>query len=243
MVTDGADTSDAVARRAAGQPEGAVDSGVHRRRRPGALRARHPGHARRNAAHRCSRARRSSSTSCVTQTGYGGATVPLHVEDDGRIVSSQDVTLPRRRRVGDGARQLHRRRRRRARCSGSGSRRRPASRSRRTTRATRWSRCATAARRCLYFEGEPRFEMKFIRRAVEDDENLQVVDPAAHRRRQVPAARRRQPRRAGRRLPEDARGAVRAIARSSSAASKRRRSRPSSCACWPTSSASAAAAC
>ena len=27
----------------------------------------------------------------------------------------------------------------------------------------------------LYFEGEPRFEMKFIRRAVEDDKNLQVV--------------------------------------------------------------------
>ena len=27
----------------------------------------------------------------------------------------------------------------------------------------------------LYFEGEPRFEVKFLRRAVEDDENLQVV--------------------------------------------------------------------
>ncbi len=27
----------------------------------------------------------------------------------------------------------------------------------------------------LYFEGEPRWEMKFLRRAVEDDENLQVV--------------------------------------------------------------------
>ena len=27
----------------------------------------------------------------------------------------------------------------------------------------------------LYFEGEPRFETKFIRRAVEDDKNLQVV--------------------------------------------------------------------
>jgi hypothetical protein len=29
--------------------------------------------------------------------------------------------------------------------------------------------------RILYFEGEPRFEMKFIRRAVADDKNLQVV--------------------------------------------------------------------
>jgi hypothetical protein len=30
----------------------------------------------------------------LSQTGYGGSTVPLTVEDDGRIVSTQDVTLP-----------------------------------------------------------------------------------------------------------------------------------------------------
>src|SRR4051812_15658012 len=30
----------------------------------------------------------------ITQTGYAGQTVPLHVEDEGRIVSSQDVALP-----------------------------------------------------------------------------------------------------------------------------------------------------
>ena len=34
------------------EPQGAIDSGVHRRRRPGALRARHPGDARRDAARR-----------------------------------------------------------------------------------------------------------------------------------------------------------------------------------------------
>ncbi len=39
-----------VARRAAREPQGALDSGVHGRRRPGSLRARHSGHARRNAA-------------------------------------------------------------------------------------------------------------------------------------------------------------------------------------------------
>ena len=39
------------ARRAAGQPEGAVDPGLPRRRRPGSLRTRHPDHARRNATH------------------------------------------------------------------------------------------------------------------------------------------------------------------------------------------------
>ena len=32
-----------------------------------------------------------------------------------------------------------------------------------------------AHERILYFEGEPRFEMKFIRRAVADDKNLEVV--------------------------------------------------------------------
>ena len=30
----------------------------------------------------------------LSQTGYGGQTIPLSVEDDGRIVSTQEVTLP-----------------------------------------------------------------------------------------------------------------------------------------------------
>src|SRR6185295_7328577 len=30
----------------------------------------------------------------LSQTGYGGKTVPLSIEDNGRIVSTQDVTLP-----------------------------------------------------------------------------------------------------------------------------------------------------
>jgi hypothetical protein len=30
----------------------------------------------------------------LSQTGYGGQKVPLSVEDDGRIVSTQEVTLP-----------------------------------------------------------------------------------------------------------------------------------------------------
>ena len=94
MVTDGADTSDAVARRIARQPQGAVDSGVHGRRRPGTIRARHPDHPRRDAAlhaqgHLARRGRRVSG-----RPGTPAPTVPLHVEDEGRIVSSQDVTLP-----------------------------------------------------------------------------------------------------------------------------------------------------
>src|SRR6185369_5854274 len=30
----------------------------------------------------------------ITQTGYAGSSVPLHVEDGGRIISSQNVTMP-----------------------------------------------------------------------------------------------------------------------------------------------------
>ena len=41
----------------------------------------------------------------------------------------------------------------------------------------------------LYFEGEPRFEVKFLRRAVADDKQPAAGRAAAHRRQQVPAAR------------------------------------------------------
>ena len=86
------------------------------------------------------------------------------------------------------------------------------------------------AEKVLYFEGEPRLEMKFIRRARRGRQ-----EPAGGRRCSAPPRtsatgvgvdRRR---RADRRLSEDARGAVRVPRASSSAASKRRRSRPSSC--------------
>ena len=135
--------------------------------------------------------------------------MPLNVEDEGRIVSTQDVTLPadgesatvRVRFTADDAG--------RAAVPVQGAGRRPASRSRRTTRATRSIEVSDRAEKVLYFEGEPRFEMKFIRRAVEDDKNLQVVILQRTAENKYLPARRRQPRRAGRRLPEDARGAVR----------------------------------
>ena len=236
MVTDGADTSDAVARRVARQPQGAVDSGVHRSASArSASRATSRSRASRRRARR-SRARRSPSTS-----------------------SSVADRLRRRRRCRStsktkGASSA----RRRSRCRPTASRRPCASRFTATDAGARLFRFqmraagrraghaeqrarragrgrATAREKVLYFEGEPRFEAKFIRRAVEDDKNLAGRHPAAHGRGQVPAARRRQPRRAGRRLPEDARGAVRLPRASSWAASKRRRSRPISCACSPTS--------
>ena len=51
----------------------------------------------------------------ISQTGFAGKTVTLDVEDEGRIVGSQQVKLPERRLGGDGARAVHRRRPRPAR--------------------------------------------------------------------------------------------------------------------------------
>ena len=68
----------------------------------GAADARHPDHA---ASRRRAASLKGASLVVdvvVTQTGYAGAKVPLVVEDDGRIVSTQDITLPARRRVADG---------------------------------------------------------------------------------------------------------------------------------------------
>ncbi len=83
----------------------------------------------------------------VTQTGYAGAKVPLIVEDDGRIVSTQDITLP-----GDGESQTVQGAVQgddagAARCSGSACRCRRTRKSRRTTSATRSSTSTTGARR------------------------------------------------------------------------------------------------
>ena len=110
----------------------------------------------------------------VSQTGYAGATVPLHVEDDGRIVSSQNVTMP-----ADGQSTTVRVN---FTASDAGPRLfkvriEPQSGEQVTQNNTRdalvevWDR----RERVLYMEGEPRFEAKFVRRAVEDDKNLQVT--------------------------------------------------------------------
>ena len=176
----------------------------------------------------------------LSQTGFGGVTVPLQVEDDGRIVSSQQVTLPATAR--------------RRRCASRSRRRMPAPRLFRfrvppqpgeqvTQNNTRDALVEVSDRRekVLYMEGEPRFEVKFIRRAVEDDENLQVMilqRTAEDKYLRLDVG-----------SPDELVGGfpktreeLFAIARSSSAASKPRRLHRTSCGCWPTSSASAAAA-
>jgi len=110
----------------------------------------------------------------VAQNGYAGRTVPLIVEDEGRVVNSQDVQLPM-----DGT---------------------PATvRVHFTADEPGWRRFTfrvplqdgelvpdnnrreslievrEGAQKILYVEGEPRFEVKFMRRAVADDPELQLV--------------------------------------------------------------------
>jgi uncharacterized membrane protein len=110
----------------------------------------------------------------ITQTGFAGETVPLQVEDEGRIVSSQQITLPP---DGESATVLVT-----FTASDAGARlfrfRVPPQPNEQVTQNnTRDALVEVADRKekVLYMEGEPRYEVKFIRRAVEDDTNLQVV--------------------------------------------------------------------
>jgi uncharacterized membrane protein len=110
----------------------------------------------------------------LSQTGYSGSTVPLNVEDQGRLVSSQDVTLPPN---GESATV-----RVRFTASEAGPRlfsfRIPVQDGEQVTQNNaRDSLIEVEDRRdkILYLEGEPRFEMKFLFRAVKDDPNLGVT--------------------------------------------------------------------
>jgi uncharacterized membrane protein len=110
----------------------------------------------------------------ISQTGYPGAIVPLHVEDEGRIVSTQDVTLP-----ADGQSATVRVT---FTATDSGPRLfkfqiAPQPDEQVVQNNTREALVDVADRQeqVLYFEGEPRFEEKFIHRAMEDDKNLRVV--------------------------------------------------------------------
>ena len=110
----------------------------------------------------------------VTQTGYAGETVSLDVEDEGRIVGSQEVKLPI-----DGEPAAVRVRFTAADAGPRIFKFRIAPRPGElvTQNNTREALIDIADRRekILYYEGEPRPEMKFLNRAVEDDKNLAVV--------------------------------------------------------------------
>ena len=110
----------------------------------------------------------------VAQTGYRGQTVTLQVEDEGRIVADQEVILP-----DDGEPTTVRVR---FTASDAGPRLfsfriAPEPDEMVTQNNLRHALIVVedTHEKILYFEGEPRWEVKFLRRAVADDENLQLA--------------------------------------------------------------------
>ena len=110
----------------------------------------------------------------VAQTGYRGETVHLQVEDEGRIVADQEVILP-----DDGEPTTVRVR---FTASDAGPRLfsfriAPEPDEMVTQNNVRDVLIVVEDTRekVLYFEGEPRWEVKFLRRAVADDSNLQLA--------------------------------------------------------------------
>ncbi len=110
----------------------------------------------------------------LSQTGYAGQTVPLSVEDDGRIVSTQVVTLPPE---GESATVKVR-----FTANEAGPRtfrfKVPTQKDEQVTQNNARDALIQVndrAEKVLYFEGEPRFEYKFLRMGVKGDKNLQVV--------------------------------------------------------------------
>ena len=110
----------------------------------------------------------------VSHRGYSGRTVPLIVEDGGQVIASEDVTLG-----GDGEPVVARVR---LEVTQSGPRllrfRVPVQNGEPVEQNNLREvllDVVDESEKILYFEGEPRWEVKFVRRAVAEDENLQVV--------------------------------------------------------------------
>jgi len=110
----------------------------------------------------------------VSQTGYSGKTVPLQVEDSGRIIATQAITLPPE------GQSLTARVRFTANEAGPRQFRFRVPKQDAEEVAENNARDALIEVRdrkekVLYYEGEPRPEAKWVLQAVEDDKNLQVV--------------------------------------------------------------------
>jgi uncharacterized membrane protein len=110
----------------------------------------------------------------VTQTGYAGQTVTLDVEDGSRIVGSQPIRLPA---DGDPAAV-----RVRFTATEAGPRvfrlkiaPQPGEVVSENNQRDVQIDVRDRRERILYYEGEPRFEMKFMRLAIAEDPNLQLV--------------------------------------------------------------------
>ncbi|MGH7443301.1 MAG: glutamine amidotransferase [Longimicrobiales bacterium] len=110
----------------------------------------------------------------VAQRGYAGERAEIVVEDEGRIVATEAIELPRDGepapvRVSFTADQPGARRFRFRIAVRDGER------IAENNEQEMLINVRDAREKILYFEGEPRFEVKFLRRAVEEDENLQLV--------------------------------------------------------------------
>ena len=110
----------------------------------------------------------------VSHRGYSRRTVQLVVEDTGLLLASEDMTFAR-----DGEPVVTRVR---IEAQDAGPRllrfRVPAQEGERVTENNVRDvlvNVVNNTEKILYFEGEPRWEVKFLRRAVSEDENLQVV--------------------------------------------------------------------
>ena len=110
----------------------------------------------------------------LTHRGYRGETVAVQIEDEGRIVATQDVELP-----ADGEPQTVRMRFTAAEAGPRlfSFRVAPQPGEMVTQNNLRQALIVVEDRskRILYFEGEPRWEVKFLLRGVADDENLHVT--------------------------------------------------------------------
>ena len=110
----------------------------------------------------------------IRQAGYAGETVSLDVEDDGRIVGTQQVKLP-----VDGEPASVRVK---VMAADPGPRvltfRIPPRNGEVITQNNKREALLNVIdrpERILYYEGQPRYEMKFIRQAIKEDKNLQLV--------------------------------------------------------------------
>jgi uncharacterized membrane protein len=110
----------------------------------------------------------------IRQTGYAGQTAALDVEDGGRIVGSQTIQLPADNEPASV--------RVRVMATDAGPRILKFKITPRDGEVIAQNNVREAMievidrrERILHYEGEPRFEMKFLRQAVKEDSNLEVV--------------------------------------------------------------------
>jgi uncharacterized membrane protein len=110
----------------------------------------------------------------ITQSGYAGATVPLVVEEEGRIVSTQNITLP-----ADGESETVKVQFKPAGTGPSVFRFRvPVQASEEVAQNNQRDQLIDVydrPERVLYIEGEPRPEPKYVWLAVENDENVRLA--------------------------------------------------------------------